>query len=390
MQNRLKSLIYSILIFFEKLFFFVSKKRKLGGIALIRLDAIGDFLLWLDTAQEYRRLYPNQKITLIANTAWVDLAKQLPYWDEVLPVDIRHLYLRHPFKRWQLLWRISQRGFHIAIQPTFSRVLMHGDSVMRATGAKQRIGSRGDLANTTAEVYKTGNRWYTKLLPASPGQMMELLRNAEFFSQLSDTTHQSVLASLPRLAGRPSALLSAVPYFIVFPGASWVGRQWPVASFAAALLELQRSHGWQPVLCGAPNEAGICQAIANAAAINCINLAGQTTLSELAEVIRGARLLVGNETSAVHIAAAVGTPSVCILGGGHFGRFMPYPDNLLGIKPVVAAKYMDCYHCNWICSQSYDSNGPVPCIDNISVANVLSAAQQALLMSHTLHEIQAS
>ncbi|MBW6453544.1 MAG: hypothetical protein K0A92_07150, partial [Methyloprofundus sp.] len=135
---------------------------------MIRLDAIGDFILWLDTAKEYRRVYPNQKITLIANGAWADLASALPYWDAVWPVNVRHLDLRTPWHRWHVLRQISKGGFHTAIQPTCSRLLLHGDSLVRATGAVHRIGSMGDLANATAFDHKIGNRWYTQLLPTSP------------------------------------------------------------------------------------------------------------------------------------------------------------------------------------------------------------------------------
>lgn len=379
----LKAFITWLILRLDELALTPIQQRKQAGIALIRLDNIGDFFLWLDTAKEYRCLYPNQKITLIANAAWADLAKQLPYWDEVWPVNIRDLNLRHPLKRWQLLRGIYHRGFHIAVQPTFSRVVMYGDSVARATGAKHRIGSVGDLANATAADQKMANRWYTQLLPARPGAMIELLRNAEFVSHLGGKPIQATLAKLPRLAALPSGLQSVAPYFIVFPGASWGGKQWPVAQFATTLVALHSRHGWQPVLCGAPNEAALCQAVAKAAAVNCLDLSGQTNLSELAEVIRGAKLLVGNDTSAVHIAAAVGTPAVCILGGGHFGRFMPYPDTVPGIKPVVAFEAMPCYHCNWRCNQPHEPNGPVPCISHISVQTVLAAAEQALNVANT-------
>ena len=193
-------------------------------VALIRLDAIGDFILWIDSAKEYRRLYPSQKITLIANAAWADLAKQLPYLDEVWPVDIRHLGLGQPLRRWQLLRQISKGGFDTAIQPTFSRALMQGDSVIRATQARQRIGSVGDLAIDSATERITGNRWYTQLLPASTSPLMELQRNAEFISHLAGAPYQASLPQLPGLTTLPTPLKPKVPYFIVFPGGSWSGR----------------------------------------------------------------------------------------------------------------------------------------------------------------------
>ena len=65
--------------------------NKLKLVLLIRQDAIGDFVIWLDTAKEYRKLYPpgKYKIVLVGNDSWYSLAKTLPYWYEVLPVNIK-------------------------------------------------------------------------------------------------------------------------------------------------------------------------------------------------------------------------------------------------------------------------------------------------------------
>jgi ADP-heptose:LPS heptosyltransferase len=100
-------------------------------------------------------------------------------------------------------------------------------------------------------------------------------------------------------------------------------------------------------------------------------LSGKTTLQELAELIRGAEILISNETSAVHIAAAVGTNSVCILGGGHFGRFLPYPKHVKGARPIVADKYMPCFNCNWKCEWPHEPSGAVPCVTGVSIEQVL-------------------
>ena len=84
---------------------------------------------------------------------------------------------------------------------------------------------------------------------------------------------------------------------------------------------------------------------------NCglINLCGSTNLSQLIGVISSARLLLSNETSAIHIAAATSTPSVCLLGGGHFGRFVPYPSSAPMPHPIPVYYSMPCFNCNWQC-----------------------------------------
>ena len=67
------------------------KHKPLELVLLIRQDAIGDFVMWLDTAKEYRQLYPpdKYKIILVGNKIWCGLAKGLPYWEEVIEVDVK-------------------------------------------------------------------------------------------------------------------------------------------------------------------------------------------------------------------------------------------------------------------------------------------------------------
>ena len=69
--------------------------------------------------------------------------------DEVFGIDIFR-FKNQLVYRWQWLNRIRKAGFKIAIQPTYSRVFIDGDSLLRASGAIERIGSAGDTSNFTA------------------------------------------------------------------------------------------------------------------------------------------------------------------------------------------------------------------------------------------------
>jgi hypothetical protein len=68
-----------------------------------------------------------------------------------------------------------------------------------------------------------------------------------------------------------------------------------------------------------------------------------------------------------------------LLGGGHFGRFVPYPDNVNGTPPVAVFHQMACYGCNWQCTQPHEPGQPVPCIAAIPVAEVIAATELILL-----------
>jgi ADP-heptose:LPS heptosyltransferase len=347
-------------------------------LLLIRLDAIGDFVIWLDSAKEFRRLYPNSRITLCTSSVVSELANTLPYWDEVVEVDLK-LFNTKLIYRYSLLLRLRKQRFEIAIQPTFSRVFLHGDAIVRATGAKHRIGSQGDLTNTYAILKRVSDAWYTKLVPAATRPMMEVDRNAEFIENLSGQVFNAHLPALPKLGALSAALEVKAPYFVIFPGASWTGRQWPASKFAETVVMLHRMTGWVPVLCGGPGDKLVCQEVIDQCGVTrAIDFTGLTTVTELAQVLRAAKLLISNETSAVHIAVAVSTPSVCVLGGGHYGRFMPYPADIDRGNSEVAVHQMSCYNCNWHCTQPHVAGGPVPCIANVTVKSVLERIEAVL------------
>lgn len=357
---------------------FVRKSKHPRGVAIVRLDAIGDFVLWLDATKEFRFIYPKMKITLIANQVWSSLAKLLPYWDEVIPIDRKKL-IWNPIYRFKTLRRIRLLGIESAIQTSFSRDFRLGDSLIRVSGAPHRIGSFGDLNNMTAWQKMFSDRWYSQLLPATTEPLMELQRNAEFMRFLGLRKYTASVSLIPKLMDLPAKLTIEQPYFVIFPSASWSGKLWPAEKFGELLSKLADSNGGLAVLCGSRKERVLCARVIDTSGLEALNLAGETSLPELVEVIRRAKILVGNDTSAVHIAAAVGTPSVCILGGGHYGRFMPYVVEASDhIAPVPVIHRMDCFGCKWQCTQPREKDKATPCIERIMVHDVFEAVEKII------------
>ena len=71
---------------------------------------------------------------------------------------------------------------------------------------------------------------------------------------------------------------------------------------------------------------------------------------DLAGLLSQSRLAISDDIRTTHIAASEETPSVCILGGGYFGVFVPYPKLSGQINPInVVYHKMQCYVCNTEC-----------------------------------------
>jgi ADP-heptose:LPS heptosyltransferase len=369
-----------VYFFTDTLCLSVQKKiENKNGVALIKLDGVGDFFMWLRYATTYKHIYEGKKITLIADSTWSNFAAELPYWDEVISVNTKKLYTNVIY-RWSIIKKINNIGFELAIEPTYSRVFLHGDSVLRATSADERIGFVGDDSNTHAWFKKISNQWYTKLFQSDSHDLMELDRNQEFLINISGgngITESEI--DLPLNVDLNNNWANGGDYFIIFPGVSWAGKKWSSENFAKVAFNIAQQKKWRLILCGGANERSICAEVIQLSGLSKTqNLAGQTTLSELAILIKGAKLLIGNDTAAIHLAALVQTPSVSILGGGHYGRFLPYSDQIIGIKPIAVYEKMPCYHCNWRCTENYKPSDPVPCIEKISSDKVLQVVKMAL------------
>lgn len=373
---RLPGLLLRLLA--EDLSCLASATKEEGGVLLVKLDAIGDFIVWLGCAQQLRHHFAAERLCLVCNQAVAELAVASGCFDGVIPLQLERFKTHWPY-RFRLLRRIRTLGCHTSIQPTHSRRFLLGESIIRCSGARRRIGSIGDTSNISALEKRLADRWYTQLLPASPAPLSELERHQEFLGHLGVPAPRIELASLPSSPWPEGVAQPSGPYLVLFPGAGAALRRWPVQRFAALTVALYRSHGLQPVLCGAAADAPQAAAIAAALPdLPVIDLCGATTLPQLIGVIGAARLLVAIETSVSHIAAATATPSVCLLGGGHFGRFMPYPAAAPLPHPVAVYSTMPCFHCNWQCIHPLEPDGPAPCLEAITLDMAIQAAHQAL------------
>jgi ADP-heptose:LPS heptosyltransferase len=152
---------------------------------------------------------------------------------------------------------------------------------------------------------------------------------------------------------------------VLNPGSNEPGRRWPLAGYRK-VAERLLDRGYRVVLVGRPDEWGDRQRIDDFAADpGVIDLTGRTDLAQLLDLIRHAALMVTNDTGPAHLGIALGTPTVVIVGGGHFGSFVPYPAEATPENARFVFKRMECYHCFWRCHKRADKFQVFPCIDAV-------------------------
>lgn len=288
-------------------------------IAIFRALYLGDFLCAVPALTALRDRYPRAKSTLIG-LPWtaelldrfevVDHFEEFPGYPGIpeVPYD--------PARTASFLERMCAERFDLAIQ-------LHGDGTIAnrfvgALGARASIGFRPgnavpgplSLALEWQENESEIRRWL-RLAGVLGARGSERLRFPITRTELESAS--VLLRDLP--AGRPSIGLHC--------GAKLQSRRWPVERFARLGLLLQNEFDASIVLTGAASEQALVTYLQARLRGNVLNLAGRTSLGDLAAVVDRLDLLVTNDTGAAHIAAARETPSIVLVGPSNPSRWAP-------------------------------------------------------------------
>lgn len=296
-------------------------------ILICRLSAIGDCVHTIPLAVKAKELWPNCKLTWIVDCVAAQLLQPHPAIDEVIKIE------RHWVKKvqlWKTLRReLKERNFDLTLDP---QGLIKSGMLAWLSGARTRIGF--DYSHGRELAPLLANHRVTKTQRHMVDTYLELL------SPWSPTEEGRAKFQMPIYAAsenvemilKESGLHAQEPYVCMTPGAGWTSKLWPVERFAAVAKFLRNKHNLRTlVLWAGESEKAMADQIfasSNGAAL----VAPRTTLTELAEVARSAKLFLASDTGPLHIAAAIGTPCVGLFGSTWGDEAGPYGANHVAIQ----------------------------------------------------------
>lgn len=327
--NLINFLINSLII---KIIHLKKRPIKENTLLIIRLDSIGDFILVQNffNILHTDSIYRNYNITLCGNIIWKDLAEYCNKNTFNNYIWINRKKFKWNFRyKFEILKQVYLSGYEVAIETIFSREILFGDTIIKASKAKERIGSTGSRENKgkwKRKLFTDEN--YTKLITQSEENLFEFYRNKEFFEKL---LKKKIDISKPMLDFSSVRLNLSLTkdYIVIVPGAQEKARRWSEKKFAELIKSLLEAYPYDILMVGSAAEKETTKKILEEVKSERVqNLAGKTTLPELGKIISKAKLLISNDTSAVHFAASLNTRFVCISNGQRFGRFIPYPNEM--------------------------------------------------------------
>jgi ADP-heptose:LPS heptosyltransferase len=360
------------------------------SVLYIRPDTIGDLVIFSSALAQLQLAWPETRHTLLVRPGYDSLAPLFPptlHW-QVAPINP---FAQRPSDVRPVLARLFEALEKIApdliVAPGLNRTWFEAAVAAHFPAARRvALGRRGvDPYFSTALPLDLGIESATvfgEVVPADE-RKFDWDNNHRIVDHLLERPMPRLLPSLTvpaEAVKRAGALLlehnlPAEEFVLVFPGglANVPIKAWPPERFARLIRWLQRDQGLPVLLAGQTAEAAIIETV-NAHLVDAggrrppVWLGAEGELPLLAGLLAQSRCYVGNDTGAMHIAAAVGRPVVGIFGGGHWPRFRP-----VGRRVISVVQPLPCFGCQWDCHF-----GDAPCVKTIAPSDVIRAVDLAL------------
>jgi len=344
-------------------------------------------LFTIPAVRHLRQVWPAARLTMLCGPWAQTIAERNPYLDEVLICQFPW-FSRQPRKSfldpyWLLreeARRLRERAFDLAIVMRFDH--WWGAWLSCWAGIPCRLGY--DIPEVAP--------FLTQAVPYAQGRH-EVLQN---LALAEAATGSSANADSGRLEFSPTAeevetaqrLLASAGVqsedrlVCVHPGAGAPVKLWDNRAWAQVIQALMREYGVKVILSGGPGEASLLRELESllvagldsGEAARVTNLAGRTNLGQLAAVMQRCRLVMGVDSGPLHLAVAVGTPTLHLFGPADARLFGPWGDPQ---RHLVVTSPLGCAPCNRMDYAPAELDNH-PCMRNITVESVLAAARRLL------------
>jgi len=346
--------------------------NKSPRIMVLRAGAIGDTLMVTPLVRALRHSFPNSYLGFICSRAAYDVVRHNPHIDQVFPLAYRH----------RPIWLSAEKRRIVRqLQDIKLDSVLSLESNSNFTKLACRIGASRVIS------YDTSRHGVEHILPDPEEHSIE---------------HH--LSAGERLGAKPAGLQMEMYYpseadevirqrladydihekdLVVGIHSGWGGRKhdpahtrlrsWPTDRFAEVARWLVEKIGARVVLTGTAVDRPLTEFIARSARVPVLNLAGQLTLIELAALIRRLRSYITIDSGPAHMAAALGTPLLTLMG----------PAIIKATAPLAGTGPVRILYSPPPCAPCYGTPLMKTCQDNIcmkqiSVTEVITNVEQVL------------
>ena len=345
--------------------------KQIQRILVIRFSSLGDIVLLTPLFRELKKLFPDSQLDFLTSTTFAAICENNPHIEKILALD-RSEGMDGLNRMARTIKETDYDLVFDAHQSLRSRLLRKrafgtfNSFSPRVLKVNKRSFKRNVLLLFKIDLFErpiSQREAYCSMLQAlAPDEKLDL--TSELFPHETDRQKIEELMA--------STATNGAPLVAIGPGASFEGKCWPKERFLELSQRLLAAH-IGVVLLGGTNDAEP-QWIMEHADKKPINLSGQLTFLQSAELLKRCKLAISNDSAIVHLSEAMGTPSIVFFGPTvqqfGYGPFLP--------QSVILEKKMDCRPCSRNGKGKCTNENPRRCLTEIKLSEVVEKVEDIL------------
>ena len=276
----------------------------MGDYLVVRTDKIGDLVLSLPVAEALKETHPGAGVTFMVSPATAELARACPFVDRVIEYDETGRNPAAALKAASAIRSLRPEAV-VFLRPTLRTAL--GAAL---AGVPVRVGTAyrfySALFTTRVREHRRSAARHEIAYNLSLVEALAPLKRRDYLPGivLPESAKAYARAALSERGLAPGAFVA------MHPGSARSARNLPLEGYAHLADIIERDLGIRVLVTAGAQEASLVRRINHLRKSQSISLVGAPGLLELAAVISEARLFLSGSTGPMHLAGAVGTPTL--------------------------------------------------------------------------------
>ena len=323
---------------------------------------LGDIVMSLPALRAVRKAWPKAHLSVLIKKELASFFDGAAWIDEVIPYSLRKGFFNGISDRRKIVSDLKSRRFDVAVLfpnsfdsalwPAMARIPRRAGFARDARGVL--LTHRAAATPAILEVHQV--HYYLHMLNQSLGITGS---PDDFKPDVDAAARQRMLDFLSTRRKRPAGPLIGMAVAAAYGPA----KEWPAEHYARTIDLLTENFGAECVLVGAPSERRKSEEVVTRSKSGAILAAGETSVGEAMALLSLCDAFVGNDSGSMHVAGALGKPTIGIYGSTRFDRTGP-----LGAQTKILYKKIECSPC----LKRTCRFGHYQCLWNIGPEEVLS------------------
>jgi heptosyltransferase-1/heptosyltransferase-2 len=332
----------------------------MNNILVVNVNWLGDAVFSIPVFKALKKTYPQARITCLCLPRVKEVLQYCPYVDKIIIYD-EHGKHRLPWRKWKLIRYLRKEGFDAAfiLHRSMTRALMVflAGIPLRIGYSKTKVFLTHPIPMNADDIHRCD--YYLKVLEGYGIKVQDRL--CELRLKVEDM--QALDSKLSKAGVGPRE-----DFVVLNTGGNWGLKRWSADSFTLLAKRLAQASGSRIIFSGAKKDREDCQRMAQAADINAVVMAGETSLGESLALYKRAKAVISADSGPLHLAHSVGTDVIGIYGPTRpqitgprgSGRFQV-------LFKDVGCNKAPCYHLG--CTNNL-------CMQSVTVDDVIQAFQK--------------